>query len=82
MDDSGSVERHYQRLLAPVYAWMIGDPEAAFARSREALAAAGLGRGQGLAVDLGAGFGLQAIPLAVVTSSAGPAGAVTLVGVR
>jgi SAM-dependent methyltransferase len=64
MDDRGSVERHYEGLLAPVYAWMIGDPEAAFARSREALAAAGLGRGQGLAVDLGAGSGLQSIPLA------------------
>jgi SAM-dependent methyltransferase len=64
MDDSGSVERHYQSLLAPVYAWMVGDLDAAFARSREVLAAAGLQRGPGLALDLGAGFGLQSIPLA------------------
>jgi SAM-dependent methyltransferase len=44
---------------------MVGDLPAAFARSQDQLAAAGIGRSNGaLAVDLGAGFGLPAIPLA------------------
>jgi SAM-dependent methyltransferase len=60
-----AVAEHYEKLLAPVYSWMIGDLPAAFARSRELLAGAGLGPGDGaLAVDLGAGFGLPSIPLA------------------
>ena len=44
---------------------MVGDVDAALQRSRDFLAAAGLKAGaSGVAVDLGCGFGLQAIPLA------------------
>jgi SAM-dependent methyltransferase len=44
---------------------MIGDVDAAFQRNREFLASAGLKpTAHGVAVDLGCGFGLQAIPLA------------------
>jgi Methyltransferase domain len=57
-----SVERHYEQLLAPVYLWMAGGAEAAFALGQADLAAV-LDRG-GFAIDLGAGFGMHAIPLA------------------
>jgi 2-polyprenyl-3-methyl-5-hydroxy-6-metoxy-1,4-benzoquinol methylase len=57
---------HYQTLLAPIYRWMLGDFALALERSRLELAALGIepaataGRG----LDLGAGLGLQTIPLA------------------
>lgn len=57
-----SVEQHYNALLAPVYAWMVGGAEAAFGIGHTDLAAF-LPEGS-LAVDLGAGFGMHAIPLA------------------
>lgn len=57
-----SVEQHYATLLAPVYTWMVGGAEVAFdlghADVRNLLPAGCL------AVDLGAGFGMHAIPLA------------------
>jgi hypothetical protein len=56
------VSEHYEKLLAPVYAWMLGGADAAFARGASELASF-LPKG-GLAVDLGAGFGAHAIPLA------------------
>src|SRR4051794_30721625 len=60
-----AVAEHYDKHLAPVYSWMVGDLAAAFARSHEMLRDAGIGPGRGeLAVDLGAGFGLPSIPLA------------------
>jgi SAM-dependent methyltransferase len=60
-----SVTEHYDRHLGPVYSWMIGDVSAAIDRNREELAALGIRRGlTGTAVDLGAGPGLHAIPLA------------------
>ena len=62
---STEVQRHYDTHLAPIYVWMVGDIAAASQRSRDFFAAAGLKSGaHGVAVDLGCGFGLQAIPLA------------------
>jgi SAM-dependent methyltransferase len=57
-----SVIRHYDTLLAPIYSWMVAGPEAAFANGEADLAGV-IGRG-GFAIDLGAGFGMHAVPLA------------------
>jgi SAM-dependent methyltransferase len=57
-----SVSEHYEALLAPVYSWMVGGPEAAFALGQADLAPV-IGGG-GFAIDLGAGFGMHTIPLA------------------
>ena len=57
-----SIIEHYENLLAPVYTWMLGGSEAAFALGQSDLASA-LPSGQ-FAIDLGAGFGMHAIPLA------------------
>lgn len=57
-----SVPEHYASLLAPVYSWMLGGAEAAFALGESELAS--LLPVAGFAVDLGAGFGTHAIPLA------------------
>lgn len=60
-----TVSEHYDRHLGPIYSWMIGDVGAAIERNREELRALGLRPGStGAAVDLGAGPGLHAIPLA------------------
>jgi SAM-dependent methyltransferase len=60
-----SVEEHYARHLAPIYLWMVGGAEAAFAAADEELSALGLPAAPGdLIVDLGAGFGMHAVPLA------------------
>jgi 2-polyprenyl-3-methyl-5-hydroxy-6-metoxy-1,4-benzoquinol methylase len=56
---------HYQQHLGPVYTWMIGDLDAAFARGRTELDELGLEPSAiGTAIDLGAGFGLHSVPLA------------------
>ena len=60
---STPVADHYQQHLGPIYTWMIGDIDAAFARSGVELDSLGLPAG-GTAIDLGAGFGLHALPLA------------------
>jgi SAM-dependent methyltransferase len=57
-----SVSEHYAELLAPVYSWMVGGAEAAFAVGKAELDT--LLPGAGFAVDLGAGFGMHTIPLA------------------
>lgn len=59
-----TVAEHYRSHLAPVYAWMAGGVDAAIARGESEIAAilADLPAG-GSAVDLGAGFGMHAIPL-------------------
>lgn len=57
-----SVEAHYETLLAPIYLWMAGGAEAAFSAGAKDLE--GLLGAPGFAVDLGAGFGMHAIPLA------------------
>jgi SAM-dependent methyltransferase len=60
-----TVEEHYDRLLADVYSWMYGGWDAALARYTEFFAARGIApRKSRRAVDLGAGCGFQAIPLA------------------
>ena len=57
-----SVSEHYDALLAPVYSWMVGGPEAAFALGQADLADV-IGW-DGFAIDLGAGFGAHTVPLA------------------
>jgi SAM-dependent methyltransferase len=57
-----SVEEHYESLLAPVYLWMAGGIEHALSQGLSDIA--DLTERGGLAVDLGAGFGMHAIPLA------------------
>jgi 2-polyprenyl-3-methyl-5-hydroxy-6-metoxy-1,4-benzoquinol methylase len=51
--------------LGPVYAWMVGDLESALARGAAEISDLTLSPAPGaVAVDLGAGFGMHAIPLA------------------
>jgi SAM-dependent methyltransferase len=60
-----SIVEHYENHLAPIYLWMAGGMNAALARGQvevDAVCTRALA-GQ-LAVDLGAGFGMHAIPLA------------------
>jgi len=60
-----SVTDHYSQLLAPVYAWMSGSVEAALDAGNAELAELNLPLPAGaLVVDLGAGFGMHAVPLA------------------
>ncbi len=56
---------HYERHLAPIYLWMVGGAQAALQAGRAEIDALGLQLGPGTrVVDLGAGFGMHAIPLA------------------
>jgi predicted RNA methylase len=60
-----SVTEHYENHLAPVYVWMAGGIDSATTRGQaEVDAACPRPSGPRLAVDLGAGFGMHAIPLA------------------
>jgi 2-polyprenyl-3-methyl-5-hydroxy-6-metoxy-1,4-benzoquinol methylase len=59
-----TAQTHYQKLLGPVYSWMLGDLDAAFARSAAEIDALPLPAARGLAVDLGAGLGLHTLALA------------------
>jgi 2-polyprenyl-3-methyl-5-hydroxy-6-metoxy-1,4-benzoquinol methylase len=60
-----TVSEHYARHLGPIYMWMVGESDAAFARSDAQFEDLSLPSKAGAtAVDLGAGFGLHAIPLA------------------
>jgi 2-polyprenyl-3-methyl-5-hydroxy-6-metoxy-1,4-benzoquinol methylase len=59
-----TAQTHYQTLLGPVYSWMLGDLDAAFARSAAEIDALPLPVTRGLAVDLGAGLGLHALAFA------------------
>lgn len=60
-----AVSDHYQRLLAPIYLWMAGGPDHALTVGAADLSSLGLTTSSGAAaVDLGAGFGMHAIPLA------------------
>lgn len=56
-------QQHYDQLLAPIYLWMTGGPAVAL-RAGAADLGDLLNLPPGLAVDLGAGFGAHAIPLA------------------
>jgi len=57
-----TAREHYEALLAPVYLWMAGGLDAALAAGAADVRC--LLPGAGPAVDLGAGFGMHAIPLA------------------
>ena len=61
-----SVRSHYESLLAPVYSWVAGGAEAAFAKGEVELESLRLvpSRDAALALDLGAGFGMHSVPLA------------------
>src|SRR5258708_32397250 len=60
-----TVVDHYEKHLGPIYTWMVGDVDAAISRSDAELDALALpSTTGGTAVDLGAGFGMHAIPLA------------------
>jgi len=60
-----TVQEHYDEHLGPVYAWMVGGTEAAIERGAAELDAIGANPSKGgVAVDLGAGFGMHSIPLA------------------
>lgn len=60
-----SAPQHYEKHLGPVYAWTAGGTDAAITRGQNELTEIGLlNSGAGYAVDLGAGFGMHAIPLA------------------
>ncbi len=60
-----SVTEHYDHHLGPVYSWMIGDADAAIEQNMDELRQLGIVPGvTGAAIDLGAGPGLHAIPLA------------------
>ncbi|HKK50509.1 MAG TPA: class I SAM-dependent methyltransferase, partial [Myxococcota bacterium] len=60
-----STREHYDRHLGPVYSWMAGGRESAMTRGAEELDVLGIVVGDGAeAIDLGAGFGMHAIPLA------------------
>lgn len=59
------VKAHYDNLLGSVYSWIIGDFEAAYARSARLFERLDLSpSASGIAVDLGAGPGTQSLPLA------------------
>jgi 2-polyprenyl-3-methyl-5-hydroxy-6-metoxy-1,4-benzoquinol methylase len=60
-----SVTEHYKNHLAPIYLWMAGGMEAAITRGQAEVDAVCPRPSKGQrAVDLGAGFGMHAIPLA------------------
>src|SRR5208283_386637 len=59
------VSDHYEKLLGPIYAWMVGDLDVATECADAELASIGLPSGtSGNAVDLGAGFGMHSVTLA------------------
>ena len=65
MTIEGPTQRHYDEHLGPVYGWMLGDQDAARDRARQLFVDIGVETGAGaVAVDLGAGTGVQSIPLA------------------
>ncbi len=58
------VQTHYDDHLAPIYAWSVGGADTAFADAARWLATLPLPSAPAEVVDLGAGFGATAIPLA------------------
>jgi SAM-dependent methyltransferase len=62
---AAGTDEHYESHLAPVYVWMAGGMDAAIARGQAEVAAVCPRPARSdWAVDLGAGFGMHAIPLA------------------
>ncbi len=63
--NGASAREHYDRQLGPVYAWTVGGIDPAVERGGAELDALGVTpSGSGVAVDLGAGFGMHALPAA------------------
>jgi SAM-dependent methyltransferase len=63
--NASAVKTHYEQHLGPVYVWMAGGFDAALARGASELDALGIDTGTiTAAIDLGAGFGMHALPLA------------------
>lgn len=61
----GTAAEHYERHLAPVYVWMAGGAEAALQAGNAEIEALSLpATREAVVLDLGAGFGMHAIPLA------------------
>jgi SAM-dependent methyltransferase len=59
-----AVTDHYSKLLAPIYLWMAGGAAPALAQGAAELSALGIQSTRDVAAtDLGAGFGMHAIPL-------------------
>jgi 2-polyprenyl-3-methyl-5-hydroxy-6-metoxy-1,4-benzoquinol methylase len=60
-----TVTEHYSNHLAPIYLWMAGGPEAALRAGTAEIEALNLPiTNRAVVLDLGAGFGMHAIPLA------------------
>jgi SAM-dependent methyltransferase len=60
-----TVAEHYERVLSPVYSWMVGGVDAALAAGKAEIEGLQHSLPSGaLVVELGAGFGMHAIPLA------------------
>jgi SAM-dependent methyltransferase len=60
-----SVTDHYEKLLASIYSWTSGSAEAALEAGKSEIDELGLQLAPGaLVIDLGAGFGSHAVPLA------------------
>ena len=59
----GTVQQHYDRLLAPVYSWTLGDFDARVASSEALFRGLGLERPGGRALDVGCGTGVQTLAL-------------------
>lgn len=61
-----TVAEHYERHLGPIYVWMAGGSEAALQSGSAEIQALNLPVNQGdFVLDLGAGFGMHSIPLAL-----------------
>jgi hypothetical protein len=64
MDQSGSVKEHYDKHLGSLYSWMIGDFQTLVQRQKEEFTKAGIAEGgSAIALDLGAGTGVQTVAL-------------------
>lgn len=60
-----TAKEHYDQQLGAIYSWMIGNSESALQRNRDFFRQLDIeNMAHGLAIDLGAGSGIQSIPLA------------------
>jgi protein-L-isoaspartate O-methyltransferase len=64
MGQTGSAKEHYDNHLGSLYSWMIGDFKTLVHRQKEEFATAGISeRSSAVALDLGAGSGVQTVAL-------------------